>query len=444
MSAIRQAGQELRGTLQLATPIIVGHLGQNLMGVADSVMIGHVGTVPLAASAFAGALFGMMFVVSIGVLSSVAVRTAMAFGASRTHECGEIVRHGLAIATALSLFFVACVTLFMDELHRLGQPHDVLTVARPYMWIITWSLLPTLAYQVLRQFYEAVSRPWLPMAIVLAGVVLNVFLNWILIYGNLGAPRLELVGAGWATLITRWAIVVALFAHLVSAARMRDFLPAQWGARLSALSVRDLLVLGVPVGGQLMFEAGIFTAAAILMGWLGAVTLAAHQIAIACISTIFMVPLGVGLATAVRIGQCVGAGEPARLRPIAFGSLGAAAAFMILVAVVLVAAGRLISSGFVRDAEVIATAANLLAVAAMFQLFDGTQVVASGGLRGLTDVKMPAIITFIGYWAIGLPCAWWLGFPAGLGGVGVWLGLLAGLAVCSIWLTARLWHRTAR
>jgi MATE family multidrug resistance protein len=157
MSAIRQAGRELRGTLQLATPIIVGHLGQNLMGVADSVMIGHVGTVPLAASAFAGALFGMMFVISIGVLSSVAVRTAMAFGAGRTHECSEIVRHGLAIATALSLFFVACVALLMDELHRFGQPADVLVEARPYMWIITWSLLPTLAYQVLRQFYEAVS-----------------------------------------------------------------------------------------------------------------------------------------------------------------------------------------------------------------------------------------------------------------------------------------------
>jgi MATE family multidrug resistance protein len=311
------------------------------------------------------------------------------------------------------------------------------------MWIITWSLLPTLAYQVLRQFYEAVSRPWLPMAIVLGGVLLNVFLNWILIYGNLGAPAMGLVGAGWATLITRWAIVVVLLAHLVCAARMRGFLPARWFAHLRGASLRDLLVLGVPVGGQLMFEAGIFTAAAILMGWLGAVTLAAHQIAIACISTIFMVPLGVGLATAVRIGHAVGAGEKTRLRPIAFGSLGATAVFMMGIALVLVAAGRFISSGFVEDPEVITTAAGLLAVAAMFQIFDGTQVVASGALRGLTDVKVPTVITFIGYWVIGLPCAWLLGFPAGLGGTGVWLGLLAGLAFCSIWLTARLWQRTA-
>jgi MATE family multidrug resistance protein len=281
------------------------------------------------------------------------------------------------------------------------------------------------------------------MVIVLVGVLLNVLLNWIFIYGNLGAPAMGLVGAGWATLITRWAIVVTLFAHLVTAVRMRDFLPVRWRSALSVASVRDLLRLGVPVGGQLMFEAGIFTAAAILMGWLGAVTLAAHQIAIACISTIFMVPLGVGLATSVRIGQTVGAGEKARLRSIAFGSLGATAVFMIGIALVLVAAGRFISSGFVNDADVIATAANLLAVAAMFQLFDGTQVVASGALRGLTDVKLPAFITFIGYWMIGLPCAWLLGFPGGLGGVGVWLGLLAGLAVCSIWLTARLWHRSA-
>lgn len=443
MPPIRQAGRELRGTLSLATPIIAGHVGQNLMGVADSVMIGHVGTVPLAASAFGGALFGMMFVISIGVLSSVAVRTAMAYGANRSHECGEIVRHGLVIATSLSLFFVTCIALFMDELHRFGQPVDVLAAARPYIWIIIWSLIPTLAYQVLRQFYEAVSRPWLPMVVVLGGALLNVFLNWVLIYGHLGAPRLELVGAGWATLISRSVIVVVLAGHLLSAISMRGFLPERWRARLSMRQIGDLLRLGVPVGGQLMFEAGIFTAAAILMGWLGAVTLAAHQIAIACISTIFMVPLGVGLATAVRIGQTVGAGDHARLRSIAFGSIGATACFMVLAAAVLVVSGNLIATGFVSDPAVIKTATSLLAIAAMFQLFDGTQVVASGGLRGLTDVKVPAVITFIGYWVIGLPCAWLLGFPAGFGGIGVWLGLLAGLAVCSIWLTARLWHRTA-
>ena len=443
MSVFRKAGQELRPTLSLATPIIVGHLGQNLMGVADSVMIGQVGTVPLAASAFGGALFGMMFVISIGVLSSVSVRTAMAFGGGRTHECGEIVRHGLALCTALSLFFVGLLALMINRLHLFGQPEDVLAEAIPYIWIIVWSLLPTLGYQVVRQFYEAVSRPWLPMVFVLGGVLLNIALNWVLIYGNLGAPALGLVGAGWATLITRTVIMIVLLGHFLTAKSMREFLPARWFAGLHGSRIRDLLVLGIPVGGQLMFEAGIFTAAAILMGWLGAVTLAAHQIAIACISTIFMVPLGVGLATSVRVAQAVGAGQRIRLRPIAFGSLGAAAILMVVMAIVIATAGRLIASGFINEPEVVTIAAGLLIVAAMFQLFDGTQVVASGALRGLTDVRVPTGITFVGYWLIGLPCALVLGFQTPLAGIGVWLGLLAGLAVCSIWLTVRLWRRTA-
>lgn len=443
MSVFQQARSELRPTLALATPIIVGHIGQNLMGLADSVMIGHVGTVPLAASAFAGALFGVMFVVSIGVLSSIAVRTAMAFGAKRTHECGEILRHGLVIALGLALVFVLAITGLLDRLVWFGQPADVVGEARPYLWIITWSLLPTLAYQALKQFYEAVSRPWLPMVIVLCGAALNVFLNWVLIYGNLGAPALGLTGAGWATLITRWVIVAALVAHMLSAVSMQEFLPERWRARLNPLRLRELLNLGVPVGGQLLFEAGIFTAAAVMMGWIGTVPLAAHQIALACASTTFMVPLGLALATAVRMGQAVGSGDTGRLRPIAFGSLGAAVAFMGLMAFVFIVAGRLIATGFVNDPVVVSTAAGLLIVAGMFQIFDGAQVVAMGALRGLSDVRVPTVITFVGYWVIGVPCAWLLAFPAGIGGVGVWLGLLTGLAFCAIWLVVRLHRRTA-
>jgi len=443
MSPFQQARGELRQTLALAAPIIAGHLGQNLMGVTDSVMIGHVGTVPLAASAFAGALFGMMFVASIGVLSSIAVRTAMAYGAKRTHECGEILRHGMMIAITLALVFVLVVSFLLARLDLFDQPADVIVEARPYLWIITWSLFPTLGYQVLRQFYEAVSRPWLPMTIILCGVGLNIFLNWVLIYGNLGAPAMGLAGAGWGTLITRTSIVLALAAHLLSAPSMKEFLPGRWRARLNSAKLRDLLNLGVPVGAQLMFEAGIFTAAALLMGMIGTIPLAAHQIAIACISTSFMVPLGLGLATSVRMGQSVGAGETSRLRPIGFGSLGAAVVFMGTVAIVLIIAGPLIARGFVKDPAVIEVASGLLVVAAMFQIFDGGQVVAMGALRGLTDVKFPTVITFLGYWVFGLPCAWLLAFPAGFGGIGVWLGLLIGLAFCAVWLSFRLWHRTA-
>lgn len=433
---------ELRATLRLAGPIMIGLLGQIVLQVIDSIMIGRVGAVPLAASAFAGNVFGIFFVFGIGLLSPVAVRVAHALGAARREHCGEVLRHGLWVAVGLCVVTVGLQLALLDRLHWFRQPPEVAAAARPYLLLIAWSLVPTLLFQTLKQFYEGLGRPTAPMVILLGGVVLNVFLNWVLIYGNLGAPALGLVGAGWATLLSRCATLAAVVAHAASAPHYRAFLPRRWTARIDRPTLRDLLGLGVPVGGQHLFEAGLFSAAAFLMGWLGTVPLAAHQVAISCAATAFMVPLGVSLALSVRVGHAVGAGERGRLRPVFLGGLGACAMFMSATTLLFVVAGRWIAQGFIADEEVVALAAQLLIVAGIFQVFDGTQVAAMGALRGIADVRGPTAIAFAGYWLLAFPLAWTLGFPLELGAVGVWVGLAAGLAVCASLLTARFWVKS--
>jgi MATE family multidrug resistance protein len=432
---------ELRATLALAGPIIAGLLGQILLQVVDSIMIGRVGAVPLAASAFAGNVFGVFFVVGIGLLAPVAVRVANALGAHRNQQCGEVLRHGLLVAAAVAVVAVSAQLALLDRLHWFRQPPEVTVAARPYLLLIAWSLVPTLLFQALKQFYEGLGRPMVPMVILLGGVALNVFLNWVLIYGNLGAPALGLVGAGWATLLSRLATLAVLIIHVAAAPDYRAFRPRRWTARPQGAILRDLFGLGLPVGGQHLFESGLFSAAAFLMGWLGTVPLAAHQVAISCAATAFMVPLGVSLALSVRVGHAVGAGERQRLRPVFLGGTLACALFMAATTLLFLVAGRWIAQGFIADEAVIALAAQLLVVAGIFQVFDGTQVAAMGALRGLADVRGPTVIAFAGYWLLALPLAWTLAFPLGFGAVGIWAGMAAGLAVCAGLLTARFWGK---
>jgi MATE family multidrug resistance protein len=293
-----------------------------------------------------------------------------------------------------------------------------------------------LAFQVLRQFAEALGRPGVPMLILLGCVVLNAGFNWVLIYGRLGAPALGLVGAGWATLIAR---VIALVAIIVWLRRSEAF-RAAWPAWLRGLQMerfREMLRFGVPAAVMLFFEVAGFMVAALMMGWLGAQALAAHQIALSCVGFVFMFPLGLSIAVGMRISKTVGEGRLALLRPIAFGALAISCAFMSVSAMVFWWGGRLLAGSFVDDPAVVAMAAQLLVVAAIFQLFDGAQAIGSGALRGLSDVRVPAAITFIAYWLLAIPGGYALGLHTRLGAVGIWIGLAAGLAIAAVLLATR-------
>ena len=453
---------EARATLLLALPIMAGHVSQVLMGITDSYMVGLVGKVPFAASSFANAVFGLFFIAGIGLLMPVPVLVARARGEGRPRECGEFLRHGLLVAAVFGAIETAALLALSFHLHLFDQPPEVVEATGAYFRIVTVSILPVLVFQVLRQYSEAMGRPWEPMFILLACVALNVALNWILIYGNLGAPRLGLVGAGWATLIARTVAAVVLLQRLRRAARgggaggtaraagasaagaeaagaeAREAWPARWFARVERARAGVMLRIGVPAMGQFLFEGGAFVAAAVMMGWFNSVDpIAAHQIALNCASFTFMIVLGIASAAGIRVGQCAGAGERERLRVAGFGAVAMCVAWMTFSAAAISLGRWEIAGWFRQDAAVTAMAAQFLVVAAVFQIFDGMQVVGANMLRGLADVKVPTLITFVAYWVIALPLGYFYGVRGTGGPPGIWIALAAGLAFAAVALTAR-------
>jgi MATE family multidrug resistance protein len=434
--------RESRATLLLAVPIVIGQVSQMLMGITDSVMIGRTGTVALAASAFGVGVFNIFFIVGVGLLTPVAVFASRSRGAGRHDEAGEFLRHGLVIALGFGAAGVALILLISSRLAWFRQAPEVLAAVNPFFLLIGLSLVPVLAYLALRQFAESMGRPWVPMLIVMAGVALNAFLNWVFIYGHLGAPRLGLTGSGIATLVSRVLASTAIFAWLRLDPAVRAAWPRRWLAPLSGPRLRRMLAVGLPVSGSLLFEGGAFGAATIMMGWLGAVPLAAHQVALSCAGMTFMFSLGLSMAVGMRMSAAVGAGSHARLRPIWAGGLGMGVALAAVYAAVFLAYGRAISLCFIGDAAVVRTATLLLAVAAVFQAFDGGQVINSAALRGLTDVRVPAAITFVAYWVIALPLGYALGIRGGFGPAGIWSGLAAGLAFAAVLLGVRFLRLT--
>lgn len=434
---MRRYLQEIRPTLTLALPIIIGQVSQMLMGVTDSVMIGHAGTVPLAASAFGGNVFVIFYVLGIGMMVPVSVFVARAKGAARPEEAAEYLRHGLALAVAFGAAEVLVMFAMSTQLARFGQPPEVLAIVTPFFLLIATSLLPVLVYLVLRQFAEALGHPWMPMCVMLGGVGLNALLNWVFIYGHWGVPAWGLTGAGVSTLISRTLGAAVIFWWLRKDARVRAAWPRRWRGAFSRARFTEMLHVGVPAAGMLLFESSAFAFSSIMIGWLGAVPLAAHQIAISCASLAFMFPLGLSMAAGMRVSAAVGAGERTRLRPVAFGTMALGLSVTALFAVTFGAGGHRIATWFVHDADVIALATKLLVVAALFQLVDGMQVIGAAALRGITDVKVPAAITLVAYWGLALPIGYALGVHGPWGAVGVWVGIASGLAFAAVFLAVR-------
>ena len=444
MTLSRAIFKEARATLALAIPMTAGQVGQMLLGFSDNLMVGRAGVVPLAASAFALGVLNALFVPGIGLVTGVSVLAAQAHGAQRPQEAGEVLRGGLCVSllAGLLMALAAMAAVGSGVLQHLGEPPEVLAQARAFFMIVGWSLLPAMGWQCLKAYCEALSYPSLPMLTMFGGVTLNVFLSWVLIYGHLGAPALGLTGAGWATLVTRLLMFMVLLVRILRQPRFRDALPARWFARLSVVRLRAQLALGLPVAVQLLLEVGTFSIAAILMGWLGAASLAAHQIAISYAALTFMFPLGIAIAVSVRVSQAVGAREWTRVRPIGFGGVGMAMAVMGLFATGFLLLRVPLVGFFVQDAATAALAAQLLAVAGIFQVFDGVQVVSMGALRGLSDVKIPTLISFVSYWVVALPLCYGLGIAGKSHAVGVWWGLAFGLAFAGALLTTRFFHQT--
>lgn len=441
MSALTRSLSENRRTLALAAPIVAGFLGQMLMGWADTIMVGRIGVLPLAACAFANTILAVPMVFGFGLLSGISVRASHAFGAGDNERCGESLRSGLWLSLGAGLLIAAALQASASFLGIYGQPGEVTEASRTFLILCGWSMVPVLVTTAAKNFCEALGRPWVPFWLVIGGVLLNIFLNWVFIYGNLGAPALGLEGAGLATLIARLAIMTALLAYVFRSPFIHRYLTAGWWSVRTGPECRRLLLIGLPSGLMHFAEVSGFAACSLMMGWLSINALAAHQIALTCAATTFMIPLGIAQAVSVRIGQARGTGQIERCAPILGGATGFVITAMTLCMACFVFAGTLIAGWFVDDRAVRLLAADLLLMAGFFQIFDGVQVVCTGALRGFEDTRVPMLIGIFSYWLVVLPVSYGLAFHAGLGPRGVWLGLVAGLGVAAVALASRVVHR---
>lgn len=429
--------REVRPTLALAAPVAAGMLSQILLGLADIRMVAPLGVVPLGACAFVNNIVHLPLVFSIGLLTSISVLAANAYGAKDAQAVGETYRHGLQLAFLAGIGTLGFALTIKSCLFIFGQPKEITDAAGGYLILFAASFLPGMIAHAGKLYGEALNHPWAPNVILLGGVALNIGLNWILIYGHWGAPALGLEGAGWATLIARTVTAITMMIYTTRFHSLRRFQPRRWLAPIHRATLGRLWTLGWPSALQHLAEVGAFVLAGLMMGWIGAQALAAHQIAMQCAASSFMLTLGLAVAVCVRVGQAAGAGQHRRVRRIGFIGMAMAAGFMGLVALFFIVFNKSIAGWFVDEPEMIALTASLLWIAAFFQIADGIQVVSSNALRGMSDVRVPALIALFCYWGAQIPVAALLGFHFKLGPTGVWWGLVAGLVLSAIWLTLR-------
>ncbi len=434
--------QECRQTLKLAFPLVIGQVSQMLLGVADTVMIGKLGVTELAVLTFANSLFYVPFVFGIGVLTAISVFTSNAQGANDAQAGRASCRLGVYISAVLGLLLFGVMWLLSQHLEIFGQPKEVEQSSGLFFQIIMASIVPALMSLALKNHADALGRPWPAFWIFLLGVALNVFLNWIMIYGNLGCPAWGLEGAAIATLISRIAILVAIFVWLYHAKGLREWVPYHWFRMPTKAETRRFLGIGFPASLQMICEVSAFSAAGLLMGKFGATAMAAHQVALMCAATAFMVPLGLSMALSVRIGSAIGAGQVERLRKIVVSGWWLGATWAIIGASIFFFFGKWLASLYIDELPVIELAASIMVVVGVFQLFDSLQIGSVAMLRGLHDARMPAVMGFVAYWVIGIPIGVLLSIHLDYGAVGVWCGLAVGLMVACGLLVPRLWKLT--
>lgn len=431
--------REVRGTLALAAPLVGVQLAQMSMSFVDVVMVGRLGTAALAAAVLGSTVFFTLVLVCIGVVLAVQPTVAQAVGAQDEATVGRATRQGLWLGTFIGLPMFVAMGFAEPVLLWTGQRADTAALAAAYLGAIRWGLLPDLWFTALRGLCEGVARPRAILVVTVAATGLNAGLNYVLMYGALGAPALGLVGTGWSSALTMTLMFggLGLYVHRGALARYRVFRDL---GRPDMAMLRALFALGWPIGISLGLEAGLFTAATLLVGRLGDVALAAHQIAINAASVAFMIPLGIGMAGSVRVGQATGAGDAAGAARAGWTAIGLGAGFMTLSALLFWLQPQWVVwvyAGASPDPAVSTLAVSLLGIAAIFQLVDGTQAAAGGALRGLKDTRAPMLIGAVSYWGVGLTTGAVLGLHLGRGAEGLWWGLTFGLAMAALLLVVR-------
>lgn len=418
--------------LALAAPVVAAELGWVTMGIVDTIMVGRLGPHAIGAAGLASNLFFTIAVFAMGLLLGLDPLVAQAFGARRLDECHRWLVDGVWLGLLVSVPLVLFILGLARSLGSWGFPPEVLALTRPYLGILAWSLPALLAYAAFRRYLQAMNIVRPVMFALVAANVVNVIGNWIFIFGHLGMPALGMRGSAYSTLVAR--IFMAGFLFVVIVRHEAHVTP---GLRDTALHfdyprLRRLFIIGFPAAGQAVLEVGVFAAATALAGRVSSSALAAHQVALNLAAFTFMVPYGIASAAAVRVGQATGRGDPDGASIAGWTAIAVGVVFMATAATVFLAIPRALIRGFTDDAAVAEIGVGLLFVAAVFQLFDGLQGVATGALRGLGDTRTAMLWNLAGHWFFGLPLGYLMCFRWGFGVAGLWWGLSAGLMICGV------------
>jgi len=434
--------REFSKNLTIAYPIMFGQIAHLLVALADNIMVGKLGAAQLAAVSLGNTLIFIALSVGIGFSFAITPLVAEADAQGNYKRVKSIFHNGVLICILNGVLLCALLLIAEPILYMLDQPEEVVVLAVPYMRVVAYSLIPLMLFQAIKQFSDGLSFTIYAMYATLVANVINVILNYLLIYGEFGFPRLEVVGAAYGTLVAR-ILMIPFLIFLLS----RKDMFKQYFADFSSFSVsviRRLLNLGVPTALQMFFEVSLFTAAIFMCGMISTNAQAANQIALNLSALTFMVGVGLGVTATIRVGNQYGKKDFIELKRIASSIFLLTLMIEIVFALAFYFGKDILPWIYIQDVQVIQIASSLLIVAAIFQISDGLQVVLLGSLRGLQDVWIPSLICFVSYWLFGLPVSYYLGLVKGIGAMGVWIGLLVGLTISAILMYSRFRYLVSR
>lgn len=443
---LSQYSKEFSYNLTLATPVMLGMLAHTFVSFADNIMVGQLGTAELAAVSLGNSFIFIAMSVGIGFSTAITPLVAEADGEQSFKKGKSIFKHGLWLCTILGTFLFVAVFFSKPLLYHMKQPQEVVLLAIPYLTIVALSLIPLIIFQAFKQFSDGLSMTKPPMYATVIANILNIVLNYLLIFGNFGFPKMGIEGAAIGTLLSRFIMLFLLWGFMKNNRKSKDYVSQikLWTVQTSIF--KRIIALGFPSALQMFFEVGIFTAAIWLSGILGKNSQAANQIALNLSSMTFMVFMGLSVASMVRVGNQKGLKAYQELRRIALSVFILSFIIAVVFALFFLAFHNVLpllyvntndTTEIVAINEVLALASQLLLVSAVFQISDGLQVVVLGALRGLQDVKIPTLITFVAYWLIGFPISFYFGLYTRYGSLGIWIGLLAGLTTSAVLLLYR-------
>jgi len=431
---------------RLAAPVIMGMLGHTIVGLVDNLMVGQLGAAELAAVSLGNSFFFVAMSIGIGFSTAITPLVAEADSEHNFSRGKSAFKHGFVLCSILAIVLFALILLAKPLMYMMNQPQEVVVLALPYLDIIAISLVPLIIFQALKQFSDGMSLTKFPMYATIIANVINVFFNYVLIFGVWGFPKMGVVGAGIGTLIARFVMIMLMWYFLNRLEKTKAYVKDLKLFVLEHSMLKKINSLGLPSALQMFFEVGLFTAAIWLSGTLGKNPQAANQIALNLSSMTFMIATGLSVTAMIRVGNQKGLKRPVELRRIATSIFIMGLALAILFALIFLIFNNVLPTfyldlndltHFADNQNVVEIASSLLIIAALFQISDSTQVVFLGALRGLQDVKIPTLITFFAYWIIGFPVSYFLGDASKYGSSGIWIGLLAGLTASSIFLYIR-------